>query len=64
MEFLGEIPLDTVIRQTSDDGHPIVAADPEGEHARTYLAIAAKVWETVEQNLQMRAASAPRIVIQ
>jgi ATP-binding protein involved in chromosome partitioning len=64
MDFLGEIPLDTVIRQTSDDGHPIVAADPEGEHARTYLAIAAKVWKTVEQNLQMRAVSAPRIVIQ
>jgi ATP-binding protein involved in chromosome partitioning len=64
MDFLGEIPLDTVIRQTSDDGHPIVAADPEGEHARAYLKIAAKVWETVEQNLRMRAASAPRIVIQ
>ncbi len=64
MDFLGEIPLDTVIRQTSDDGHPIVAADPEGEHARAYLAIAAKVWEKIEQNLQMRAASAPRIVIQ
>ena len=64
MDFLGEIPLDTVIRQTSDDGHPIVAADPEGEHARAYLAIAAKVWEKIEQNLQIRAQSAPRIVIQ
>ena len=64
MDFLGEIPLDTVIRQTSDDGHPIVAADPDGEHARSYLAIAAKVWEKIEQNLQARAVSAPRIVIQ
>jgi ATP-binding protein involved in chromosome partitioning len=64
MDFLGEIPLDTVIRQTSDDGHPIVAADPEGEHAQVYLSIAAKVWEKIEQNLQARAVSAPRIVIQ
>jgi ATP-binding protein involved in chromosome partitioning len=64
MDFLGEIPLDTVIRQTSDDGHPIVAADPEGEHARSYLAIAAKVWEKIEQNLKERSVSAPRIVIQ
>jgi ATP-binding protein involved in chromosome partitioning len=64
MDFLGEIPLDIVIRQTSDDGHPIVASDPESEHARAYLAIAARIWEKVEQNLQARAISAPRIVIQ
>jgi ATP-binding protein involved in chromosome partitioning len=64
MDFLGEIPLDIVIRETSDDGHPIVASDPEGEHARAYLAIAARIWEKIEQNLQARAISAPRIVIQ
>jgi ATP-binding protein involved in chromosome partitioning len=64
MDFLGEIPLDIVIRETSDSGHPIVASDPEGEHARAYLAIAARIWEKIEQNLQARAISAPRIVIQ
>ena len=30
MDFLGEIPLDIVIRETSDGGHPIVASDPDG----------------------------------
>ncbi len=64
MDFLGEIPLAPVIRETSDDGHPIVAADPDGEHARAYLAIAAKVWEKIEQTLRSRAATAPRILVQ
>jgi ATP-binding protein involved in chromosome partitioning len=63
MDFLGEIPLDMVIRETSDSGHPIVVAEPEGDHARAYKAIAAKVWEKIEENLARRAASAPRIVI-
>ena len=43
MTFLGEIPLDIRIRKTSDDGTPIVASDPDGDHAQAYRAIAAKV---------------------
>jgi ATP-binding protein involved in chromosome partitioning len=43
--FLGEIPLDMDIRTTSDAGTPIVAADPDGPHARAYRDIAARVWE-------------------
>ncbi|MGZ8351289.1 MAG: P-loop NTPase, partial [Allosphingosinicella sp.] len=64
MDFLGEIPLDIAIRETSDGGTPIVAAEPEGAHAKSYLQIAAKVWERVEAVLDRRAAAAPRIVIQ
>jgi ATP-binding protein involved in chromosome partitioning len=64
MDFLGEIPLDIAIRETSDGGTPIVAAEPEGVHAKSYLQIAAKVWERVEAVLDQRAAAAPRIVIQ
>ena len=30
-EFLGELPLDMVIRETSDDGRPIVVSDPASE---------------------------------
>jgi len=63
MEFLGEIPLDIAIRETSDSGRPIVAAAPEGEHARAYMSIASRVWETVERNRSARAATAPRIVV-
>ena len=57
MEFLGEIPLDVVIRETSDGGHPIVAADPDGEHARAYVAIAEKVWAGIERSTAERTAA-------
>src|ERR1700709_2192746 len=42
--FLGEIPLDIQIRETSDDGRPIVAIEPESVHARHYIDIAREVW--------------------
>ena len=32
--FLGEVPLDIAIRETSDAGRPIVAASPDGAHAQ------------------------------
>ena len=32
MDFLGEIPLAISIRETSDDGKPIVVSQPESEH--------------------------------
>ncbi|MCP5365285.1 MAG: Mrp/NBP35 family ATP-binding protein [Hyphomicrobiales bacterium] len=63
MDFLGEIPLDIAIRQTSDEGYPIVAAEPDGEHAKAYLAIAERVFQKVESSLAERAASTPRIVV-
>ena len=64
MDFLGEIPLDVVIRQTSDDGQPIVATDPESDHAKAYMAIASAVWNKVQQTTAAQAAAAPRIVVQ
>lgn len=38
--FLGEVPLDPMIRETADDGRPIMVSDPDGPHARSYRAIA------------------------
>ncbi|MBI1180120.1 MAG: iron-sulfur cluster carrier protein ApbC [Alphaproteobacteria bacterium] len=43
VDFLGEVPLDMAIRETSDAGTPIVVAQPDGPHARAYLDIAAAV---------------------
>jgi ATP-binding protein involved in chromosome partitioning len=63
MDFLGEIPLDIAIRETSDSGRPIVAAEPEGPHAQAYLSIAARLWEKIERGSAARAAAAPRIVV-
>ncbi len=46
--FLGEIPLEVAIRQTSDSGNPIVASDPKNQHSKTYTLIADKIWENLE----------------
>jgi ATP-binding protein involved in chromosome partitioning len=48
--FLGEIPLDAVIRERSDQGLPVVATDPDGPHAQGYRAIADAVWAAVERS--------------
>jgi ATP-binding protein involved in chromosome partitioning len=59
--FLGEVPLHLDIRVHSDAGDPIVAAKPDGEHARVYRDIAARVWAALDGGEQSRPA--PRIVI-
>ena len=64
MDFLGEIPLDIAIRETSDSGRPIVVSQPDSAQAKTYRAIADKVWEKVSQILAARETSMPKIVVQ
>ena len=60
--FLGEIPLDIAIRETSDDGRPIVAIEPDGVHARHYTDIARNVWSAITSGSATKPA--PRIVIE
>ena len=64
MEFLGEIPLDLEIRETSDGGRPIVVSRPDSEHAQAYVAIARRVWDKVSASLGGAARQAPKIVMQ
>ena len=64
VEFLGEIPLDIAIRETSDGGTPIVVSQPDSPHARAYRAIADRLWVKIEATLRTTAAKAPRIVVQ
>jgi ATP-binding protein involved in chromosome partitioning len=59
--FLGEIPLDIAIRETSDGGQPIVVSQPASPHAAVYRDIAEKVWAKLS-GAQPRQG--PRIVIQ
>ena len=47
VDFLGEVPLDIRIRETSDSGTPIVAAEPNSPHSAAYMDIARRVWEKV-----------------
>ena len=41
--FLGAVPLHMDIRHYSDEGTPVVIAEPDGEHAKVYKTIAMKV---------------------
>jgi ATP-binding protein involved in chromosome partitioning len=63
-EFLGEVPLDMAIRETSDGGRPIVIAQPDSPLAKTYQTIAARVWDKVAALLGDTRRQPPRIVIQ
>ena len=60
IEFLGEIPLDMRIRETSDSGRPIVVADPASPLARSYIAIAERIWTKLAGGVQR---AAPKIVV-
>ena len=40
MPFLGEVPLDMAIRETSDAGRPVMASVPDGPQAAAFRAIA------------------------
>ncbi len=60
--FLGEVPLDMVIRETSDGGTPIVVSDPDGAHAKIYREIAEKAWTRVMEERQM--SGGPSIVFE
>jgi len=60
--FLGEIPLNMTIRESSDAGRPVVAVDPDGPQAKVYRDIAAKLWANLTGGPATRAA--PRIVFE
>ncbi|WP_145735770.1 iron-sulfur cluster carrier protein ApbC [Nitrospirillum pindoramense] len=61
IDFLGEVPLDITIRETSDAGTPITIQQPDGVHAQTYRAIAARVAEKIKAG---GGRAAPRFVIE
>jgi ATP-binding protein involved in chromosome partitioning len=60
IEFLGEVPLDIVIRETSDEGQPVVVSHPESEHAEIFRRMAARLAE----KLGSARREAPRIVVE
>jgi len=61
-DFLGEVPLDLAIRETSDEGHPITVSQPTSPYAQTFRDIAAGVWEKVSGESGRRPP--PRIVVE
>jgi ATP-binding protein involved in chromosome partitioning len=62
--FLGEVPLEMAIRESSDAGTPVTAAAPDGPHARAYREIAARVKTGLDEAEARSAAEAPAIVFE
>jgi len=62
--FLGEVPLQMEIRETSDAGAPIVVSKADGPEAQIYRDIAAKVWERLNEERGRSAAAVPSIVFE
>ena len=62
-EFLGEVPLDLAIRETSDDGRPITVSQPGSTHAQLFREIAARLWQKVSGS-DAPLRTPPRIVVE
>ena len=62
-DFLGEVPIDLAIRETSDEGRPIVVSQPDSPYSRTFRDIAARIWQKVSGETPARR-TAPRIVVE
>ncbi|MBZ9943659.1 Mrp/NBP35 family ATP-binding protein, partial [Mesorhizobium sp. BR1-1-13] len=62
--FLGEVPLEMGIRESSDEGAPVVASKPDSAEARIYRDIASKVWDRVNEERGAAADAVPSIVFE
>jgi ATP-binding protein involved in chromosome partitioning len=62
--FLGDVPLTVAIRETSDEGRPVVATDPSSPEAEAYRAIAEAAWAELERHKAAGARPAPQIVME
>ncbi|UUP15697.1 Mrp/NBP35 family ATP-binding protein [Nitratireductor thuwali] len=60
--FLGEVPLDMQIRETSDSGTPVVVTSPDSVHATVYKEIANRAWSRIAEERQM--AGVPEIIFE
>ncbi len=47
--FLGEIPLDIQLRETSDAGTPMVSHQPDSAHTVAFKAMAAQIWQDLQK---------------
>jgi ATP-binding protein involved in chromosome partitioning len=61
VDFLGEIPLDIEIRETSDGGRPVVVSTPDSENAKIFRQIGQRVWAKLDST---GARAMPKILVQ
>jgi ATP-binding protein involved in chromosome partitioning len=62
--FLGEVPLQMEIRETSDTGEPVVVSKPDGPEAKIYRDIAKNVWDRLNAERSASEAAVPSIVFE
>lgn len=62
--FLGEVPLQMAIRETSDQGRPIVASAPDSPEAAVYVEIAKNLKDKILTEGHVPEMAAPNIVIE
>ncbi len=62
--FLGGVPLDIAVRETSDAGTPVVVSAPESGVAKAYRGIADRVMDRLKQERQAAGRKAPKIVME
>jgi ATP-binding protein involved in chromosome partitioning len=60
LDFLGEVPLNVIVRETSDSGKPIVISDTSHDTSKIFMSIAEKVLK----KLQEQATGGPKIIIE
>ena len=63
MPYLGALPLDIQIRLQADSGKPTVVADPDGEVAGIYKAVARQVAVGIAQKAKDFSAKFPTITV-
>jgi ATP-binding protein involved in chromosome partitioning len=63
VELLGQLPLDIHIREHADSGKPTVVADPDGQVAEIYRAIARKMAVKIAESARDMTSKFPNIVV-
>lgn len=63
MDYLGALPLDINIRLQADSGKPTVVADPDGEVAGIYKAVARRVAVGIAEKAKDFSAKFPTITV-
>lgn len=61
LPFLGELPLDPVIRERADAGEPVVVSEPNSANAQTYRTMATAIWASLIAGTGIKPP--PRIVV-
>jgi len=64
VRLLGELPLDTHIREEADGGRPTVVAAPESARARAYFEMARRTGAALAARARDRSSVFPKIVVE